>query len=585
MTRTRERALPYYRQLVSLRSILNEMRRLEWLTLRVSKMSRAAPPADACLEHFSPLLANLTRTQVAALRARLTEAIAAALVPDDLESRDERDAKKLRTGLIRWQEGGRRPWKLSPLEVSVHSMMRRVDAKIAHIAPGVEKALDFLEAYVALWPISSCDCLAELACLARYGRDVASHVDRVLAELRADYRRHQEDPRALTDAHRHIFWTSADFHEQEDCFRFLAFNERFRPSGFEQTAVAARRLVEWWVIEGGWWWDFRPQAREVRSGIDLALRLWALVDIPGTCQTMRSVLDLALRSLVQYQHTDGFWLSENAEERPRPSAEATAAAVCLIAAYGRRPVVRAALGRGARWLLGDQHHDGYWLERAADGPGEPSILATCLAIRGLLRTKAIDVRDPVQRGTQWLLNQQSAAGDWGGGESLVVPREETVLVLNTLWESTALLAMSQGRSGYLDVGLGLAERALEHLAQEDETSLQIAVVVAFQAAEAFLYSCLVTANQNVFNPGENETIGFARALARLEDHLRSTGDLRHGQVLEGRSGLERLKYLRDQVVHKAIVVHVSDARLAVHAGIDLIRLFCAKFHGFQPVNL
>jgi hypothetical protein len=305
---------------------------------------------------------------------------------------------------------------------------------------------------------------------------------------------------------------------------------------------------------------------------------------------MRPVLDLMLRSLVQYQDTDGFWLSPESEETearrvPRDSAEATAAAVCLIAAYARRPAVRDAVNRGASWLVTNQHHDGYWLERGADGTATPSILATCLAIRGLLRTNIIDVRDPVQRGTQWLVRQQSPAGDWGDGDPLVVPREEALLVLNTLSESTTLMAKSQVHPEYVDVALGLAERALEHLAQEDETSLQIAVVLAFQAAEAFLYSCLVAVNERVFERGATETIGFAKALTRLEEYLRSERELDQGQHLEGRSGLDRLKFFRDQVVHKAVVVHLRDARPAVYAGVELIRRLCTKFHGFQPVNL
>lgn len=582
-------ALPYYRQLISLRLILTEMRRLEWLLPRPSKTSRGEPPADAFLEHFTPLLANLTTRQATALRARVTESIAAALLPDDLESRNEHDADKLCAALIRWQKGGRRPGGHSPLERSVHAMMRHLNDKIALVAPDVEKALDFLQAYVALWPVSSCECLAELTWLHKYGRAVAVPLDRILRHLRAEYQEHQTDPRTRTEPYGHIFWTSGDFREQDDCFQFLVFAERFRPSGFEQVTEAATRLMESWVIETVGEEAFQAESVAIGLGSVIPLRFWPLIEIPETCHAIRPVVDMALRSLIVHQHPNGFWVHPSARETETgvtaASPEATAAATCLLAAYGRRPPANAALEKSISWLLSNQHHDGYWTERVADGPGEPSILATCLAIRALLRMNATDVRDPVQRGTQWLLTQQSASGDWGSGESLVVPREETLLVLNTLSESRSLLARSQAQSEYLDVGLSLAERALEHLADKDVTSLQIAVLLAFQAAEAFLYSCLVTVNHNVFKSGQNETIGFAKALTRLEGHLRSTGELRPGDVLEGRSDLERLKYLRDQVVHKAIVVHLSDARPAVQAGTDLIRRFCAKFHGFEPLNV
>lgn len=582
-------ALPYYRQRISLRLILNEMGQLEWLLPRLLEKLPGHPPSAFLQHFFGDLLANITPRQANALRPRLTESIGAALLPDDFESLNERDFKKLQGAIIRWQKGGRRPGKLSPLQTSVLAMMCRLDEKIAHVAPGVGKALDFLEAYVALWPISSCDCLAELACLDRYGRDTAAHRDRVLGELREEYRRHQADPRARTEPYGHIFWTSGNFREQEDCFQFLVFAERFRPAGFEQVTAAANRLMESWVIDAVGAEAFEAESVAIRLGSMLPLQFWPLIEIPESCHAMRPVLDMALRSLILHQHTDGFWVDPRARETEDSvtlsSPEATAAATCLMAAYSRGQPARAALERGLSWLLANQHHDGYWAERRPEGREHTSILATCLAIRALLRTNATNVRDPVQRGTQWLLSQQSAAGDWGGGESLVVPREEALLVLDTLWESKALLSRSQVRSEYLDVALGLAERALEHLAEQDEISLQIAVVLAFQAAEAFLYSCLVTANQNVFKPGENETIGFRKALSRLEAHLRSRGELAHGQSVEGRPGLDRLQYLRDQIVHKAIVVTVSDARGAVQAGMDLIRRFCLKFHGFEPVNL
>ena len=85
MSSNTDSALPYYRQLMSLRLILNEMRRLEWLLPRAAKMSGEAPPADAFLEYFNPLLVNLTRRQASASGPHLTDTIAQALLPAGVE--------------------------------------------------------------------------------------------------------------------------------------------------------------------------------------------------------------------------------------------------------------------------------------------------------------------------------------------------------------------------------------------------------------------------------------------------------------------------------------------------------------------
>jgi hypothetical protein len=151
-------------------------------------------------------------------------------------------------------------------------------------------------------------------------------------------------------------------------------------------------------------------------------------------------------------------------------------------------------------------------------------------------------------------------------------------------ESEGVPTLSGMSGPYLQVGLDLAERALESLAQEDEASLQISVLLAFQATEAFVYSCLVSVKKTVF-ADPNKTIGLRQGLTRLEDHLRSVRKLKQGEVICLRPGLDRLTYLRDEIVHKAIPVNVREASYVTHTAADFIRHFCPEFHGFTPLSL
>ena len=129
----------------------------------------------------------------------------------------------------------------------------------------------------------------------------------------------------------------------------------------------------------------------------------------------------------------------------------------------------------------------------------------------------------------------------------------------------------------------LLERCVEVVWAEDEASRQIAVVLAFLAVELFLYSCLEVPRVNVavFDKSANQTIGYETALTRLEENLRSRKKLAPGAHVPGYPKLQRLKYWRDQVVHKGATVAEAEVEPVVDAAAALIEQYCPEYHGFS----
>jgi ElaB/YqjD/DUF883 family membrane-anchored ribosome-binding protein len=88
-------------------------------------------------------------------------------------------------------------------------------------------------------------------------------------------------------------------------------------------------------------------------------------------------------------------------------------------------------------------------------------------------------------------------------------------------------------------------------------------VIAFQSIEAFLYACLEhpTINVPIFEgKSRNRTIGLRKALSNIEERLQSNGQLSEDEPVRQRNQIDRLAYLRDEVVHKGAAVSREDAR-------------------------
>jgi hypothetical protein len=506
------------------------------------------------------------------------------------------------------------------LELQIRSRSAGAKGWIGRAPASVSKALDRLQAYVECRPmVGGCETLAELVCLDLWDRDVENARDEVMRQIRDLYQTHLDDVRAVpmyggdceqpqiaghyrpSDSS-HTFWVSRDDHELDDAFRFMRFVEHFSPAGLSEVEIHVRCQIEAELLDhaahASWnvpimlnnpSWAAEPGSRT-------AARLWPLVDLPDAVSFLRPTLELGFRVVCACTHRDGFlvnpllpyrFLDDGGRHREWLPNDYTTAAACLFLSLARSPQAREIAQLQARYLLQRQHHEGYWRNRVQEEEtGEqpiPDINATCLAIRALLRQEA-DIGDAATRAKDWLLSQQLPIGEWPDLHG-APPFDTTILVLDTLREIGALQAARQKTCGYLRTAIDLCVRSRENLMQADPVSLQVAAILGFQAVELFAYSVLKTDEVDVSIFDGDATIGFRKALIRIEEHLRSTGELQPGQVIRGRPRLENLRYIRGEVVHKGRHVSNSEAQEGVDIATDFIVNFCERFHGYSPLVL
>ncbi|MEN6303793.1 MAG: hypothetical protein ABFD96_13765 [Armatimonadia bacterium] len=582
-------------------------------------------PNDLASDYYTnwldQLLNLLTNSQRATLRPIIRRVIAAHQAHGQSEREVPAQRAARRLVHAEWNEPTASPRE--KLAVALSTRKARLEKLISKFPPCVDKTLDYLQAYVECETIRGWECLRELIVLAGRGRDVTKAAKRCLDHMRNEYQRHIDSVEPVQvvgieldqghTEHRldevqtigyrrpsdlsHIFWVSRDFEELEDSTAFLQFCEAFDSTGLDTVIEHAQAHVQHQLLTATVQTSLLPADLDEEIGsraATIALQFWPLVDAHRAAMRMRPALDIALDVLCAECSDEGFWVDPSLplfQPMPTikrrellPSSRVTAAATLLLLRYGRSPRARHTSAKAVAWLLREQNVDGYWRDRVREittGTTDvPDLDATCLALRALMLQSARDPGSAVCRGSEWLRGIQGALGDWHG--SFGAPRNYyTLLAINTLCDIDSSWQSRVEQGVYLSTCEGLIERAQEVLMVGDEVSLQISLLLAFQALELFLYSCLElpTIGASVFDKKSNQSIGYDKALVQLEEYLRSCNRLRPGQHVRECAKLQRLKYHRDEVVHKGARVSLVEASAAVRAAVDFIHELSLLLHG------
>ncbi len=601
--------LRWHRQLAGLRYLQWALAKQLWWWGIITQL-----PKDGYRDLVEGPLSMLSRKQVEDIRP-LVDAVVRAharIAPTSLQGDDARKyvevLMELDEHIPEW----------AALKAAIRRRWFRVKREVCNAPSGPEKALDMLQAYVEVQPVRSCQCLAELVCLDRWGRDVTRYVDRVVEELRRNRQAYQEEeweipyyaensgrePQVIgavrPSEHSRIFWCSEPEQEVDDHFRFVSFVTHFGLSEFQPVAQEAEQVIEnrmlnLVVAQSLLPPPFSPayQCRAAR----VAAQFWPLVDLPETVRRLRPSLGLILRAVWAGQ-ADGFWVhaqlpvvaapgrADQSEFLPNPMI--TAAAALMLRCLGRHPVTQCAADKGVAWLLDHQHPDGFWRDTLAEhnkgADCVPSLEATCLAVKALVREDG-KADKAVARAQQWLLNQQDSFGHWPEFDGYPT-NAHTLLVLDTLRECRTPQNVRAPQSDYLRSSLNLLTRALEAIGEGDDAGVQVALILAHQAAELFAYACLEVRNVDIFtDQRRTETIGFACALTKVENQLRADKELTQGTHVPERPRLNRLIHLRGEVVHKGLRPNTQQAEAAINGAVLFMRNWCGHFHGFVPRGL
>ena len=75
-----------------------------------------------------------------------------------------------------------------------------------------------------------------------------------------------------------------------------------------------------------------------------------------------------------------------------------------------------------------------------------------------------------------------------------------------------------------------------------------------------------------------------KALDEFENYLKRRGTIKHNEVLSHRNSLDRLKYLRDQVVHKGVVIAESDCHPLIEDALRFTKEYSLQVFSFDVLS-
>jgi len=443
---------------------------------------------------------------------------------------------------------------------------RHIEAEIGALPGGPKKATAYLTALVQGHMFGYTDQIYDA--MIYLGKEAGSLVAPVTVRWRQEQEHHRKSGR--TELNEHLFWVSLDFQELFDAVSRYRFAESFGVGGFEAAMEQGESVVATPILERCS--DaFEPGSRPWRSGdtFGIAFELWMLSRSPMLVAQLQAVIAVAVEWLANMQDTSGCWLrpAEPADgakgTRFLPSATSTALSTLALEKLAGSDAGIAAGERGVRWLADNQAVDGTWR-----GFGGEALFPTTIALEALLRARRLDLAPSIGMGFDSLAGSQQAIGLWEDGR-LPFPMQ-TVLVLELM---RSRVDLGKPLEPFERTAVGFLKRARALRFSGGPTDRQLAVIAGAQGAEYLLYALLEAIGVDPFRAGSSsETKGLKAALADLEGHLTSIGELMPGKMATNGSALRQLSNLRDQVSHKALDVSAAELRL-----IDKAWIFASQY--------
>lgn len=387
-----------------------------------------------------------------------------------------------------------------------------------------------------------------------------------------------------------IFWVSADFREEHDAIERYRFRECFRIGEFGVAFDAVRDMLATALLDG-------PSAAEASnaplSGNPylpiIAQNLWLVSRSHELPKLLRSSVNVALTAVADWQSLDGCWRRYDSDhDWYLPSCWLTALCSLSMLKLTASGKLREQGVRGAHWLLDHQNPDGSWdwdikMQQPDERPGscasEPNLETTLLATEALARSGIDRIEYAIDMAFAWICEQQKGSGMWG---SRGLSTQFTTVLACELYDLLASRhAIPSASAPYVDMARDFLRRSVEFVAEDSRGSRQLAIITAHQGIETLLYGFLShpSVNRGIFD--HNQTIGMRKALSQFTEFLCSkSSPLEHRQA-EYANSLNRLAYVRDQVVHKAIDLSVSECDHLVRDAVAFAGHYGELIYGFD----
>jgi len=485
---------------------------------------------------------------------------------------------------------GNRPKALSN---HVQSYAKRLHRKICSIPNSLDKAYDALRALVEVdgWKSDQ-----QYDAFVLLSDEVPSKiVSREINKWKKDAKKHEAEVIGYAISPSNVFWNSLDFYEDIDGISRYRFREHFNFGEFEAAFSEVESMFEANIapaVAG------LAEMRNIHGSSELQIvthELWLASRSTKLCNRLGDSVALALANISALQSPEGWWADTNVliesnkgdfTKKPGylPSIYITALCTLDLLKLSVQDSQMKSGVLGAKWLLSKQNADGGWSREKVTRDGikyEPEIFITILALEALIRSGMSNIEHTVDLGIEWLLSQQEKFGTWND-EGFPFPFM-TVIVLELLkLKDTHPLVLDH----YQSVSRGFLQRSKKLLLEDNANSRRLAIIAAYHSLEAFLYSLLSSPNINIpifDNKGVN-TIGMRKALNKFQDHMRKIGVMKSTEALYCSNSLDRLAYLRDQVVHKAIDVTESECCSLIDDAASFITKYSLQIFGFDVLS-
>lgn len=487
--------------------------------------------------------------------------------------------KKLLTTHINALVSGRKPTK--SLENLIRSHCEQIREEISSIPNTLDKARASLSALIEVGGFTDTDQVYDAMVLLS---EEISHdmVEEVINNWKREdakaYKENEETP--LT----HRFWVSRDFMEDIDGVSRYRFREHFNIGEFEPAFREVEVMLKTCITEACTMIeDLDPSFWGGGELTRMAYELWLVSRSRGLTNKLRDRVDILLRAIARWQHVEGWWSGFNLDggEKRRfiPDTYTTALFSLDILRLSDSESRRQQGILGAKWLLEKQKPDGSWSrEHVSKGEIilEPDIFTSLLALESLVRSGIGNIDYSIKRGIEWIMGQQNELGMW---EDKGFPFPFlTVLVLEFLKSKDYLPAKLKP---YESMSKGFINRSIQLSLEDKADSYRLAIIAAFHGIEAFLYSILDDPKVNIKIFGGNKTIGLRKALTQFQTYLQKEDKIEQSEVIPYRNSLDRLAYLRDQVVHKAIGVDQRECRHLVDEALRFAVKYSLEIFGFD----
>ncbi len=473
----------------------------------------------------------------------------------------------------------------------VLSHCKRLRRKIHSIPNNLDKAYDALRALIEVEAFKSDQVYDAMVLLSE---EVSSElIAREVQGWKEEARKHKERndyPLLGSD----IFWVSADFMESIDGISRYRFREHFGFSEFESTFAELESTLAAALAQGCGGMA-APKTPLYGSPFltALAYDLWLVSRSRNLPNRIRDSVNIALRDIAILQSPEGWWTDcQIMESTSRDSATEVPTARYLPSTYVialcsltllklsiPKPLRQKGI-LGAKWLLERQNPDGSWSRERISESGitrVSDLFLSLLSLEALYRSGIGNIKHSIELGLDWVMKQQDEFGMWND-DGFPFPFM-TVLVLELI-KSKGSFANELNQ--YQSISKDFLNRSVQFSLEENPNSHRLAIVTAFQGIESFLYSVLSHPSVNIrIFKNADETIGMRKALTQFQTYLQEEGKIKRDEVIPYRNSLDRLAYLRDQVVHKGMDITQAECQPLINDAIKFAATYSLKVFGFD----